>query len=495
MADVDARPAGCYAVGMTMPDRNEGPPQAVAAARARAVAAAQAARGEELLAAGRILLAAAAFERALDAEPSHDAARLGLAVAEPGAEAGPRLLALLDGMEGEGAPAETWGALVDRLVAARRPGAAVAAARRGVALHPGAAALQARRGAAALRLGLADEAAEAFAAALASRPAPPEVWRGRLDALWLLRRHAEAAAEAEEAIAGHPGAACLRARRARALLAGRRTGPAERAAREALALDAREEMAHLALVNALAQQQRAGDALAAARAAAALLPASRPIAIRIAQLAIAAGQADLAVDAYDRLAGSDAVPAPVWIGRVEALRAAGRGREAAEAALAGLAAHPGVPALAALCAGILLDDADAAAVRARLAAAMGAATEGREVRLALAEGLLRRQDAAAAMAEARAAAEAEEACPPEAMVRIGAVLLGGGDHGAAAEAFAAAAEAAPGLAAAWIGLSDAHRLAKRIKPAIAAFRQAEAAGAERQPLRALRFRLFGEWGE
>jgi predicted TPR repeat methyltransferase len=81
------------------------------------------------------------------------------------------------------------------------------------------------------------------------------------------------------------------------------------------------------------------------------------------------------------------------------------------------------------------------------------------------------------------------------MVRIGAVLLGAGDHTAAAEAFAAATEAAPGLPAAWIGLSDAHRLAKRIKPAIAAFRQAEAVGAERQALRALRFRLFGEWGE
>lgn len=492
---MDARRGDCYADGMTMPVRNEAPPAAAAEAHARAAAAAQVARGEELLAAGRILLAAAAFTRALQAEPDNPAARGGLAVAEQGADPGPRLLALLDAMERDTVPAETWAGLADRLAAARRPGAVLEAARRAVALHGADAALQSRLGAASLRQGHAEEAAKAFGAALLSRPASLEVWQGRLDALWHLRRHADAAAEAEDAIAEHPDAAGLRARRARALLAERRTGPAERAARDALALDGREEMAHLALVNALALQQRMGDALAAARAAAGLLPASRPIVTRVAQLALASGQAEFAVEAYAALTGNGAAAAPVWIGRVEALRAAGRGREATEAALAGLAAHPRAAALAALCAQLLLEGDDAATVRDLLATAMGVVAAAPEVRLALAEGLLRREDAAAAMAEARAAAEAEEDCPPEALIRIGTVLLGGGDHRAAAEAFAAATEAAPGLAAAWIGLSDAHRLARRIKPAIAAFRQAEAVGAERHALRALRFRLFGEWGE
>ncbi|MBP0463151.1 tetratricopeptide repeat protein [Roseomonas sp. PWR1] len=476
------------------------PDVAMAAAQAMIRAApadpsAHVALAEALLAAGRPRMAARTFQRALEHDPAHRAARIGLLLVEPWPDAEPLLAALLDEMVLAGAPEPAWLDLIARLDGARRFVAALAAARRGAALHPASIELRMCLARLAFRLGDAAEAGDAFAAVAEAAPALADGWEGLLDALWRQRRFADGLEAAGRAVAAHPDAAGLAARHAQLLLAARKTGPAEREARRALALDAAQEVGHLVLANALVQQQRLRDALEAVRMGAAAVPSSRALATRLAQIALSVGETDLAVEAYAGLVEPGrVVPPNLWLGRADALAAAGRMAEAAETALQGLAQHRGAERLAARCAELLLDGVAPEEAQRALARALGVEAEAPDAVLALAEGHAARGAAAAAMTAAQAALS-RGGLTPQGQIRAAGVLLAGGAIEEAAAAYAAASEAAPDLAAAWIGLSDAHRMARRIRPAIEACRRAEAAGADRQALRALRFRLFGEWGD
>ena len=93
--------------------------------------------------------------------------------------------------------------------------------------------------------------------------------------------------------------------------------------------------------------------------------------------------------------------------------------------------------------------------------------------------------------------EAVEAAPdkPAVAARLGHLLLEAGQAEEAAAIFTRVTEQAPRLVTAWVGLCDAERERKRIRPAIEACRRAQEAGADRHTMRLLRFRLYGDMEE
>jgi predicted Zn-dependent protease len=116
------------------------------------------------------------------------------------------------------------------------------------------------------------------------------------------------------------------------------------------------------------------------------------------------------------------------------------------------------------------------------------------VQLAMADALWRQGRRAEALAAAREVAAAAPDQPAVA-ARLGHLLLENGDIDEAAAQFQRAITLQPDLIPAWTGLCDAERTRKRIKPAIEAYRRAEALGMDRMTRRMLRFRLFGELEE
>ena len=91
------------------------------------------------------------------------------------------------------------------------------------------------------------------------------------------------------------------------------------------------------------------------------------------------------------------------------------------------------------------------------------------------------------------AALAKMPAQKEIEVRLGELFIEDERFAEAAALFTRLTEADPGHAAAWVGLSDAERSRRRIKPALEAYRRAVSAGADRLTLRNLRYRLFGEY--
>jgi predicted Zn-dependent protease len=116
------------------------------------------------------------------------------------------------------------------------------------------------------------------------------------------------------------------------------------------------------------------------------------------------------------------------------------------------------------------------------------------VHLALADALWRQGRRAEAIAAAR---EAVAAVPDKAAVaaRLGHLLLEDGAVEEAAAIFTRVTGEEPTLVAGWVGLCEAERLRKRIRPALEAYRRAIAEGADRPTQRMMRFRLFGELEE
>lgn len=471
--------------------------EAVAAAEALVAAApedgaAQVLLGEALLAAGRGAEAEAAFARV----PEEPAARLGLAVIEaaaaPDQPPGPRLAALLDAMQAGPASEAAWQRLLLRLrgQGATRPALAVAE-RAGLA-HPASVAWRLRLGRLRVAAGEHEAAIAGLRALVEEEPRSAEGWIALADALAALGRGAEVRALLAEVVALQPDQPALALRHATALLAAGLGARAEAEARRAIALAPGEEAAHLALVDALRRQQRQEAALAAARDGAAAVPEGAGLLMRLGRMLHDAGQHDAAAEAFGRVVGLSQGSRQAWLGLTEALVAAGRGAEAEAAARRGIAAVPGFRELQTQLGALVLERSGEGAAAAALSSAMAAEGSASAVALAMADALARqgRRREALAHLERSIAAQPGEV---QLELRLGQALLEEERAGEAAALFARIAEAEPGLAAAWVGLADAERARRRIRPAIEAYRRAIAAGADPVTLRALRYRLFGEY--
>ncbi|MBW6396464.1 tetratricopeptide repeat protein [Roseomonas sp. HJA6] len=477
--------------------------EAMSAAAASALAAAPAdaamlaLSGEIALWAGQPADAERRFLAALAQEPAQRGAALGLAMLEPDPApdqaAGPYLAALLSGLAEHPATETEWHAVIDRLSQGGRLQAAVLVGQAALDQHPGGARLVRRMARALVAVGRGEEAILHHRRLIDAQPQQAASWTGMLDALSQLRRHEQGRAVAAEALALHPTDAALAVRHANFLLALDQGAAAEREARRAIALDPSSEGGYLALMDVLRRQERRRDALAVARAGLEALPEAVSIAQRLARMLAEREDYAGAAEIYERLIAMMAhPPQAVWVGLAEVLQAAGRPEEAEAAVRRGLEADPAAQDLRGMLGQMLLSRGEAEAVRSALAQAIDEDAESSAVNFAMAEALLRqgRKREALALLEATAAA-APDHVPT--LVRLGQLMLEAGRVPEAGELFTRLTEADPGLAIAWVGLSDAERLRKRIKPALAAYRAAMAAGVDPQTLRALRYRLFGEY--
>ncbi|HWT07777.1 MAG TPA: tetratricopeptide repeat protein, partial [Roseomonas sp.] len=451
--------------------------------------------GEICLWAERKTEAEAAFLRALEQRPGHRAARHGLAVIEPlrpDGHAGPHLAALVETLANGPAPEAEWLRAIDRLWHAERTDAAIVAIGEARRRHPQARVLALRHG--RILLGAGQEAAAVGCFEALVQAAPQEVlgWHGLLDALMLLRRHAEGRDAAVRAAALHPRDAVIATRHAAFLLALDDADAAKREARRAVELDPAADGGHLILIDALRRQFRNRDAIRVAREALDGPAAKANVALRLGRMLLDGDDPAGAAEAFARVTAMPDAPRQAWAAHAEALEAAGRLAEAEAVARAGLAARPEARELRAILGQLLLGRGEAEAARDALAAAIEEEAGSPAVSLAMADAWLRqgrRREALQLLTTAVAASPGHA----EAEVRLGQLLVDEGRFDEAAALFTRICEAVPEMPAAWVGLSDAERLRKRVKPALEAYRRAVAVGADAQTVRALRFRLFGEY--
>lgn len=439
--------------------------------------------------------AEAAFLCALRERPGHRPAQLGLAVIEAvpaDGSAGAHLAALIDGLAKGSAPVGEWLRVTDRLWQADRVDSAVLAAVAGQRLHPRATVLALRRGRILLGAGREQAAVACLEEVVRAAPEDAQAWHGLIDAMMVLRRHGEGRDAAARAAVLHPEDAVVATRHAALLLALDEGVAAEQEARRAIALDPAADGGYLILIDALRRQHRIRDAISQARSALDGPGGSVHVVLRLGRMLLEGKDADGAAAAFARATAMANPPRQAWVGHVEALEAAGQLDEAEAVARRGLAARPKARELRAMLGQLLLGKGEAEAARATLAEAIEEDAGSPAVSLAMADAWLRqgrRREALQLLLAAVAATPGHV----EAEIRLGQLLLDDGRHDEGAALFLRVTEAAPDLPAGWIGLSDAERLRKRVKPALEAYRRAVALGADAQAIRALRFRLFGEY--
>jgi tetratricopeptide (TPR) repeat protein len=458
-------------------------------------AAAEALLGEALLASGVKDAAVAAFARALAADPGHAGARRGISVAgDPGGRddaPGPALVALFASMT-TAADAD-WHALVDLLVAQDRPVAARVATIAAVEAMS-TPALLCRLAQLHQAAGDAAGAEAAWRRATERHPDDAAAWLGLSELLAAQARAEEAAAVAVEAAALHPEDPGIVARSAELLMARGELPGAEAAARRAVALAPQDEAGHLLLADVVWRQHRGRDALRAVEAGLEAVPDSMAIRLRLGFLQLMQNAPLPAIAAFRAVTRRPNAPPEAWLGLTDALWRITRVEEATAAAREAVAAHPRHVDLRARLGQLLLAGGDADAARGAMAAVEADGPASEVVHLAMADALWRQGRRAEALVAAR---EVAEAAPdqPSVAARLGHLLLENGDIDEAVLQFERAIALQPGLIPAWTGLCDAERTRKRIKPAIAAYRRAEALGMDRMTRRMLRFRLFGELEE
>ncbi|MBR0649890.1 tetratricopeptide repeat protein [Roseomonas terrae] len=451
--------------------------------------------GETQQWAGHAEAAEQAFRHALGAQPGHRRALVSLILMAPPGEttAAPYLAALLERLATGPAPQPDWLRTIDQLWRGARYEAAVRIAAAAWEAHPDAIAFPLRQGRILLAAGREDEAVAHLRAVVEARPELIEAWYALADTLLTLQRHAEGRDALLHGVATHPQDPVILARLAAFLLALQETEAAQRTAQQAIELDPAVEDGYLIVMSVLHRRERRGEAIALARAALEAMPgAGANVAQRLGRMLMEIGDAAGAADAYGRATEVAQVPRQAWLGLAESLQAAGRPADAEAALRRGLQARPEERALKTKLGDVLLDRGETDAARQVLAEAVSDAADSAAADIAMVDALLRQGRPREAF-DLLAATVEREPGHVEAELRFGTMLLDEGRHDDAAALFTRITEAAPDLAAAWVGLADAERLRKRVKPALEAYRRAVAAGASAQVLRQLRFRLFGEY--
>ena len=453
--------------------------------------------GEIHLRARRTAEAEAAFLSALREAPDHIQARLGLVLIDPVPTAGaartaPPVAALLDALASWTAPEVEWLPIIDRLLSTERAEVAMLAVMEAQRRYPSHLGLALRRGRVLLANGEKDAAIACFQELTRARPQDLQAWYGLTEVLGMMQRHDEGRDAAARAAALHPGDAVIAMRHAVFLLALEDTAAAESEARRAMELGPASDAGLLVLMDVLRRQERRGDAIRLARARLETPAGTVHVAVRLGRLLMEQKDPAAAAEAFGRATEMGNPSREAWVGLAEALESAGRSAEAEAAARRGLAARPEARELRGILGHLLLGRGEAEAARDALAEAIEEEAGSPTVSLAMADAYLRQGRRREALHVLQTAVEAAPG-HTETELRLGQLLLDEGRMDEAAALFGRVCEVAPDLPAAWIGLADAERLRKRVKPALEAYRRAVATGADPHRLRNLRYRLFGEY--
>lgn len=387
---------------------------------------------------------------------------------------------------------EAWIVLADALIRQERAADARETLREACLAMPGSVALQARRGHQAAQAKDFAEAIDAYQMACDLAPEREALQNSLLSVLWQTKRYAVGSKMAARAIEVAPQAPGLRLHLANFLLAENRAIEAAAAAREAIELDPTNTRAHWVLVDALWRQDRYNESFRTLEAAIERFPTDVFLLQQMVRLAPAVFREDTIVMTYRRAIGLAEMPRSIWEVLIRALIKQEEFEEAAHTARRAMLLYPTTPEFSALLAEILLRiGTGLEAITQDIADVLGQESRALPVQIALISGLLSQQkwDEAASLLEELRADTADQ---PELMLGFGIALTGKGAHDDAVAILSALAEKQPDNLQTWEALCDAHREAKHIKGAIAAYRRLEALGAPLHMMRRVQIKLFGE---
>lgn len=387
---------------------------------------------------------------------------------------------------------EVWVILADAVIRQERAADARVILREGCLAMPASVPLQARRGRQAMLAQDYAEAVEALQIAADLAPEREVLHNSLLSALWQTQRYAVGSRLAARAVEAMPQSAGIRLHLANFLFAENRARESAAAAREAIELDPSNTRAHWVLVDALWRQDRANESFRTLEAAVARFPTDVFLLQQLARLSGAVSREDAVPIAYRRAISLGEMPRGIWEVLIRALMRQEEYKEAADTARRAMLVHPAAPEFGALLAEILLHTGAAqGAITQNIATTLGVETQALPVQIALISGLLshRRWDEATSLLEALRADAPDQ---PELLLAFGIALTGKGAHEDAIAILSVLAEQYPDNLQIWEALCDAHREAKQIKGAVAAYRRLEALGAPLEMMRRVQFRLFGE---
>jgi Flp pilus assembly protein TadD len=186
------------------------------------------------------------------------------------------------------------------------------------------------------------------------------------------------------------------------------------------------------------------------------------------------------------------MPPQIWRGLIRALIEHEELQEAVATARRAVLVYPHSSEFGAILAEtLLLGGMPLGQVSLEIAAALGITAESIEVRYTLISGLLAlgKWDAATVLLEELRAIAPDQ---PELLLKFGIALTGKGNFNEAIVLLLDLTDKHPENLSAWEALCDAHRQAKQIKPAVAAYRRLQVLGAPKDIMRRVQTRLFGE---
>ena len=410
----------------------------------------------------------------------------------PEAEAAARAALATDASAAE--KEEIWLILTDSLIRQERQADGREALREACFAQPESVALQGRRGHQAMLAKDYAETIDAYQIACDLAPEREALHHGLLGGLWHAKRYALGGAAAERAVQLMPQSAALRQQLASFLLAEGRAVDAAEVARQAIELDPSNTAAHWALVDALWRQDRFREAFRTLEAACDLLPSNIYLLQQLARLSVAMERRDAVIRAYQRAVSLPEMPPEIWGDLIRALIEHKNLEEASVIARRAMMAHPAVSDLGvALVKTLLLQGWTPERAEAEIVQFTGTQAGDSDARHLIISGLLalERWEEATSLLEALRAQQPDQ---PELMLKFGLALTGKAAFSEAIPLLQDLTEKHPEKLEAWEALCEAHRQAKNIKAALAAYRRLQALGARGAMIQRVQTRLFGEQG-
>ena len=398
----------------------------------------------------------------------------------------------LAGSPPAGLAEEAWIILADTLIRQERAADARLVLQEACLALPASIQLQARRGRQAMLAQDFAEAVEALQIACELAPEREVLQNSLLSALWQTQRYAVGSKMAARAIEILPESPGLRMHLANFLFAENRVREAQAVAQQVIALDPSNTRAHWVIVDALWRQDRYNESFRTLEAAIERFPTDIFLLQQLARLSSAASREDAVPIAYRRAISLAEMPRGIWEVLIRALINQEEFEEAADTARRAMLLYPATPEFGALLAEILLRNGTGLeAITQDIADVLGQQSRALPVQIALISGLLSQQkwDEATSLLEELRADTADQ---PELMLGFGIALTGKGAHDDAVAILSALAEKQPDNLQTWEALCDAHREAKQLKGAVAAYRRLEALGAPLHMMRRVQVKLFGE---
>ena len=398
----------------------------------------------------------------------------------------------LAGSPPAGLAEEAWIILADTLIRQERAADARLVLQEACLALPASIPLQARRGRQAMLAQDFAEAVEALQIACELAPEREVLQNSLLSALWQTQRYAVGSKMAARAIEILPESPGLRMHLANFLFAENRVREAQAVAQQVIALDPSNTRAHWVIVDALWRQDRYNESFRTLEAAIERFPTDIFLLQQLARLSSAASREDAVPIAYRRAISLAEMPRGIWEVLIRALINQEEFEEAADTARRAMLLYPATPEFGAFLAEILLRNGiGLEAITQDIADVLGQESRALPVQIALISGLLSQQkwDEATSLLEELRADTADQ---PELMLGFGIALTGKGAHDDAVAILSALAEKQPDNLQTWEALCDAHREAKQLKGAVAAYRRLEALGAPLHMMRRVQVKLFGE---